>query len=135
MSSDLLVVTTPMPPLRHAGLLWHTARYLRPSQIASRLRLRLQATLHRMAPSAAQRRYARLAERSGLRPPSVLWGRRSVDALARDLSADEDLNRSRRRAGAARSGHFTFLSEAVDLGRPIAWEAPHQSQLWRYHLH
>lgn len=124
-----------MPPLRHAQLLWHTARYLRLSQIAARLRLRSLATARRMAPLAAQRRYARLAERSGLRPPSVLWGRRPIDALARGLSSEEDWTRSRRRAEAARSGHFTFLSEAVDLGRPIAWEAPRQSQLWRYQLH
>jgi len=129
------VVTTPMPPLRHAQLLWHTARYLRLSQIAARLRLRSLATVRRMAPSVAQHRYERLAERSGLRPPSVLWGRHPIDARVRSLSSEEDWTRSRRRAEAARSGRFTFLSEAVDLGQPIAWEAPGQSQLWRYQLH
>lgn len=125
----------PTNSLDYAVLLWHTVRHLRPQQLASRVWLRGRATLRRMAPRAAQKRYARLARRSGLIPPTVLWGQRPNDTSARALCCEDEWNQSMRRGEAAHSGQFEFLSHAVDLGRPIRWNAPGQSQLWRYQLH
>ncbi len=119
----------------HALLLWHTVRHLRLNQIASRLRLRGQASVRRMFPVYAQRRYARWADRVALRPPSNSWGQRPLGELDPKTSSVEDRERSRSRAEDARDGRFNFLNEAVDLGRPLAWKAQCQSQLWRYHLH
>jgi uncharacterized heparinase superfamily protein len=34
-----------------------------------------------------------------------------------------------------KAGCFTFLSETRSLGRPLDWEAPGASRLWRYNLH
>lgn len=34
-----------------------------------------------------------------------------------------------------RAGEFEFLSEKAFLGRPVDWEAPGQSLLWRFNLH
>ena len=120
--------------VRQVQLLWHTMRYLRSSQILARLRLRGQATVRRVAPRAAQLRYRRLAERSGLLPPQALWNERS-ERLGRELTSVDDWTRSARRADAALSGRFAFLNAEARLGRPVAWDAPGQSQLWRYHLH
>jgi len=32
-------------------------------------------------------------------------------------------------------GRFRFLNDARDLGRPVCWDPPGISRLWRYHLH
>ena len=116
-------------------MLWHTVRYLRPSQVVARLRLRGLAAARRWAPAAAQRRYAVAAERAALRRPSALWGGWGIEGRARELASEEAWSRSERAGAAARYGRFTFLNETVDLGRPVAWDTRRQSQLWRYQLH
>jgi uncharacterized heparinase superfamily protein len=116
-------------------LLWHTARHLKPSQVVGRLRLRTQAAVRRLAPHAAQQRYQRIANRAGLQTPRATWRPSPSPVAARDLSVAEDWARAECHAGQAVSGRFTFLNETVDLGRPVAWHAPQQSQLWRYQLH
>lgn len=45
-----------------------------------------------------------------------------------------DLAASAVRARAALGGRFQFLNVERDLGRPVDWQAPGASQLWRYKL-
>ncbi len=70
-----------------------------------------------------------------MEPPRATWGPRPSQTATQGLSDPGDWARAQCRAGRALRGRFTFLSETADLGRPVAWQAQQQSQLWRFQLH
>jgi uncharacterized heparinase superfamily protein len=109
------------------ALLFHTIRYLKPSQVLHRARLRARARVRELSPAAAQRRYRRLGSRLHLSPAPWKWATNTGQLPAADASASA-------RAADAERGRFTFLNVDGSLGRPIDWRAPGQSQLWRYKL-
>jgi uncharacterized heparinase superfamily protein len=117
--------------LRRARLTWDTVRYLRVEQIASRARLRAAAIRDRRHPARAARRYAVRAERMQWSLPDLRW-----TAATRFVAsaASLDLAAAATRAADAEVGRFSFLNTTADLGRPVAWSSPGQSQLWRYKL-
>ena len=118
--------------VRRSQLLWHTVRYLRPAQVAHRVRLRAKAAWWRRLPARAQRHYERTAERFQLRPSSTRWtsGREHIARRASTL----DLATAATRADDGLGGRFRFLNADRTLGRPIDWRAVDQSQLWRFKL-
>jgi uncharacterized heparinase superfamily protein len=117
---------------RRAQLLWHTVRYLRPAQVASRLRLRTQALYRRYSPGRASRRYQRAATRLPLQPTEHRWNSARLGLAER--AAPEDVAAASARAEQAVQGRFEFLNARYDLGRPIDWHAAGPSQLWRFKL-
>jgi hypothetical protein len=103
-----------------------TARHLRATQVAHRVRLRTQrALLSRMGAriEAAVLRHVTVPTGS-LRGWPDTFG--SVAArLATGMPSPE----------ANTTGRFSFLHHDRALGRPIEWHPGNASQLWRFHLH
>ena len=114
---------------------WNTVRYLRPSQIVSRVDLRLRAAARNLTPDRARARYAARASRSGLDFSADPWGLRGSPSAASEWIAPATLAASQRDAADAGCGTFEFLSDRRTLGTPIDWTAASAPQLWRYHLH
>jgi len=109
--------------LDHALLLARTTANLRASQVLHRARLRAQRF-----PSSrpvASSVITLLPLRSG---PAVGWPP-AFPPL--DLELGEGYPAPEDNA----EGRFTFLDDARDLGRPVCWDPPGVSRLWRYHLH
>jgi uncharacterized heparinase superfamily protein len=96
----------------------HTLRHLRPWQVAGRL----------VAP--VQRRLAawRLQD-----PPSRLQATGPTPTEGPDTEGPEHDPWNCR--ADVLEGHFCFLNERAQLGRPVDWTAPEQSLLWRFNLH
>jgi len=104
---------------RHAtgALLFHTARHLRPDQLAAWIACRARRALEQPA---------RFLRHSVPPPPDCSWQPRT-DFLApgAQTQAVRDLLR----------GSFRFLGRAQDLGWPPRWWAPGVGRLWEYNLH
>ncbi len=122
-----------MTPARRAHLLWHTVRYLRPQQVASRVRLQGLARYRRYAPDRALRGYRNAAARLELAPPDSRWN--NVHQRVEEGADGADIIAARALGDRAMLGSFEFLNSRHELGRPIAWHAAGPSQLWRYQLH
>lgn len=114
---------------------WQTVRYLRPSQIASRIALRVRAAGRTLSPRTARVRYRARAEGSGLTFAGDPWRLRGSASVASRSIAPPALARSEQQAADASRGTFVFLNARRSLGDPIDWTARDASQLWRYHLH
>jgi len=104
------------PMLRRALLAYHSARHMKPAQLARRL-------------------WAELRRRLGLSHwtrlpavPSGLVGR--LDPAAEFLNWEPWNDR-----GALLAGRFRFLRHEVALGWPPDWSAADLPALWRYNLH
>jgi uncharacterized heparinase superfamily protein len=117
------------------GRFWRTVRYLRPSQIASRIALRVRAAGRTLSPGTARVRYAARAEASGLAFAGDPWRLRGSASIASRWISLRALASSEQRAADAAQGTFAFLNDRRSLGDPIDWTARGASQLWRYHLH
>jgi uncharacterized heparinase superfamily protein len=123
-----------MPRLAgRAGLYFHTARHLRPGQIASRLNLYAKRqTLHRW-PWLLARRYCIAEGRvSAASQPLLPYSR---DLLTRAIGEEPGSEAIQERFLDLRANRFSFLNSTVDFGERISWDAPGQSRLWRYNLH
>lgn len=113
-----------MAPVDRALLLARTVRHLEPAQVAHRLRLRAQKAALGGVPGALARRLRRPV------PPDPGWPR-GFSPLSSRLAAASTASD----AEAMAKGHFRFLEEERELGRPPDWVQARASQLWRYHLH
>ena len=110
-------------PLDRALLLVRTTRKLRASQVFHRARLWAQ----RFPPS---RPVASML--IGVLPARIRSIRGWLYAFTPwDLQLGEGCPSPEDNA----QGRFSFLGDARDLGRPVDWDAPGASRLWRYHLH
>jgi len=89
-----------------ASRYWHTVRYLRPIQIAARLRLRIGKSRPDLRPAP------------GLRRPVKAW------------------SSPRWRAPVLQSATTAvFLNQSRDIAAPAAWNDPDYERLWLYNLH
>ncbi len=109
--------------LDRALLLARTTRNLRPAQVLHRARLRAQ----RFPPSrpVASAVIDRLPVK---RWPAAGW---PAPFAPLDQQAPEGCPTPEDNA----RGRFRFLDETLDMGSPIAWDAPGAARLWRFHLH
>lgn len=114
---------------------WQTIRYLRPTQVASRIDLRTRAAARAISPNRTRQTYARRAAQSGLLLDHAPWAARDSASTARALTSPSHLPTIDRSAYEIERGVFTFLNERRELGQPIDWTAQAAPQLWRYHLH
>jgi hypothetical protein len=106
----------------HLLLTMRTARLLRPSQVAHRVRLRAQrALLAHAGPHIEARVTTRLTGPSGWPETFSSVGAR----LAGGMPSPE----------ANTMGRFDFLRHERNLGQPIEWHPGDAAQLWRFHLH
>ena len=108
----------PAPIFRLLSRYVISTRYLRPVQILNRLqRLVRRKVLHRT--DAYTSRYAQIAPPLKTVHPLVFPSHVRRSVLLEDLH----------------QGAFTFLNRRVQLGQPIDWFPPHESQLWVHNLH
>jgi uncharacterized heparinase superfamily protein len=124
---------------RGAGLLramsryWHTTRYLRASQIRARIRLRTAAMLRRAWPITTAAIYRRRLERASLTLAPGGFG--LTIPSSNDFLSPAAVEDSARLSASHHEGSFSYLNETHSFGRPMRWDAPDASRLWRYHLH
>jgi len=123
----------PARALNLIPLFFHTARQLRPGQIATRLGLYARRrTLHRW-PRFLAWRYQVAAEKISLATQPILPNNRRLLAQAvRDTGRTETVPQHLAELQAKR---FHFLNRTVAFGDRVNWEAPGESRLWRYNLH
>ncbi|HLV88245.1 MAG TPA: alginate lyase family protein [Candidatus Sulfotelmatobacter sp.] len=109
------------------GLYFRTARHYRPSQIAARLRLRLDSFLMSHSQWLAHQRYSihNLPKRN----------ENAKFFYSESAEYRNEIARWRAIADSCEEGRFRFLNRTIDLGRPINWQAPGATRLWRYNLH
>jgi uncharacterized heparinase superfamily protein len=112
----------------------HTIRYLRVSQLISRLELRLAAAGRRYFPGIAGRSYGRRVSLAHLVWPTRLLQVQDISRVL-GLSDAETLQRAQYAAVCLKEGRFEYFSESAQLGWPPAWQAHGKSRLWHYHLH
>jgi uncharacterized heparinase superfamily protein len=120
---------------RRINRYWNTVRYLRPSQVISRVDLRLRAAARSLSPGRARARYSAHATRAALAFDEDPWKLRGSAPLAADLLAPSTLATARLHVAGAADGAFEFLNDRRELGNPVDWTAADAPQLWRYHLH
>lgn len=108
--------------LHHARLLASTVRYLSPSQIAHRVRLRTQLAL--------VRRFGRIVESLVSRSVESLPGW-PLEFEPLDLTLPPCTPTAEENA----RGMFCLINQSRALGDPPDWVQASASRLWRYHLH
>jgi uncharacterized heparinase superfamily protein len=113
---------------------WHTVRFLRPTQVTARLRLRSAAAGRQLWPGVARYAYRWRGRASGLRIAARPLGLSGAEAKRQAMSPGQRAVLGAR-VQEMESGTFNFLNLRVDLGCPIPWCTQVQSQLWRYQLH
>jgi len=106
---------------KKAGLYYHTARYLKPIQLLHRARKQVASRLV-PASSVPSPETVQFELAGKLIPPRLLLSRRNVKGCVH-------------RAEQVLAGRFEFIGEAAEGKRPVDWEAPERSRLWRFFLH
>lgn len=109
------------------GLYLRSARYYKPSQIATRFRLGMSSFLIRELPWLARRRYAVPA---GLAKDERAW---FFDTGVVECS--HELAPSKENAQCMERGVFRLLNKELTLGFPVDWDPSGTTRLWRYNLH
>jgi Heparinase II/III-like protein/Heparinase II/III N-terminus len=109
------------------GLYLRTARYYKPGQIATRLRLSVDSLLNRKVPGLNHARY-KSPERLARNNSAEFFGKARPNL---HLNLDEAKGNARR----LQSGAFVLLNKEIPLGTPVIWDPAGTTRLWRYNLH
>ncbi len=109
------------------GLYLRTARYYKPGQIATRLRLSFDSLLNRRVPGLTRVRYKN-PERLVCNIGAEFFGKARSKL---HFNLDEVKENAKR----LQDGTFELLNKEITLGTPVNWNPTGTTRLWRYNLH